>query len=56
MFRFFSPTLFERLFDPMPLPRRIRLVTVGKSRAPSNRVVMQSAPFAKITKKIPTYR
>lgn len=30
--RFFSPSVTSRLFDPMPLPRSIRLKRIGKTK------------------------
>lgn len=36
--RLFSPTLSHRLFDPMPLPKRARVVA-GRSRVAKNRVI-----------------
>ena len=52
--RLFNPVAFSRLFDPMPLPKRVRVTggsyfisagrvrpAVGRSRVPRNRV----APF-----------
>lgn len=52
--RLFAPVTIARLFDPMPLPRRMRLATqrvkTGKNFAP-----VIHAPSIKM-KKIPLYR
>lgn len=55
--RLFTPTAISRLFDPMPLPRGVRLALsparIGRNRAPEIRT--HSFKPVKI-KKIPLYR
>ncbi len=56
--RFFSPSVTSRLFDPMPLPRSMRLKRskrVGKSKAKLPKTsTFKSVHFA--VKKIPVNR
>ena len=52
--RFFAPVLTARLFDPMPLPRRVR-VEKNSSRASPQRVLMATKVFSRQVKKVPMY-
>ncbi len=53
--RFFSPTVTSRLFDPMPLPRSIRIKKAGRTKAKLPRTsTFKSVSFR--IKKIPLNR
>lgn len=53
--RFFSPSVTSRLFDPMPLPRSVRLRRAGKTKAKLPRTsTFKAVNF--IVKKIPLNR
>lgn len=59
--RLFSPTISSRLFDPMPLPRRVsvvagRSVATGRYSVPRNRIVKIQDMSAVIFKRVPMYR
>ncbi|MFO0780287.1 MAG: hypothetical protein U0519_00105 [Candidatus Gracilibacteria bacterium] len=53
--RFFSPSVTARLFDPMPLPRSIRIKRVGKTKAKLPRTSSFATVSFKV-KKIPMNR
>gem|GEM_PF-2690479 len=57
--RLFTPTAFSRLFDPMPLPRRVKLafspVKIGRNNTPEIKTYSLQ-PMKLTVKKIQLYR
>ena len=53
--RFFSPTITNRLFDPMPLPRTMRVRRVGRKHVQLPKT-HRLQPVTFIIKKVPYYR
>ncbi len=52
--RFFAPTVTVRLFDPMPLPKTLRLRRPGRSYMAKRPVVMLK-PFNFKVSRIPSH-